>query len=179
MNTQIIIRPLDPGDMHAYRELRLEALRNHPPAFGMDYETAAAQPDSYWIEQLQPSDDHATFVAEVDRQFVGMMGVYRENNPKQRHAGYIWGVYVRPHARGAGLADALFEACITWGRAHELRLVRLGVGTTNGAAIRCYLRNGFSVYGVEPEVIYWDGVYYDELLMVKHLVEPQRTQRDR
>ena len=170
MNPHITIRPLDERDAPKFRELRLEALQNHPTACGMDYETTAAQPESFWIERLQPSDDRATFVAETGGQFLGMMGIFRERNVKQRHAGYIWGVYVRPAWRGAGVADALIKACIGWAQEHEVRLVRLGVSTANGAAIRCYLRNGFSVYGVEPEVIFWDGVYYDELLMVRRLV---------
>jgi len=41
--------------------------------------------------------------------------------------------------------------------------------TTNPAAINGYIRAGFRVYGVEPQVIYYDGMYYDELLMVKEI----------
>jgi RimJ/RimL family protein N-acetyltransferase len=58
---------------------------------------------------------------------------------------------------------------VGWARAQQLRLVTLSVVTTNAAAIRCYVRCGFSVYGMDPEVIYHDGVYYDELLMVHKL----------
>jgi RimJ/RimL family protein N-acetyltransferase len=43
--------------------------------------------------------------------------------------------------------------------------VRLGVVATNASAIRLYLRHGFSVYGVEREALFVDGVYHDELLM--------------
>jgi RimJ/RimL family protein N-acetyltransferase len=35
------------------------------------------------------------------------------------------------------------------------------------AAIRCYNRCGFTVYGVEPQAIRHDGVMYDELLMAR------------
>ncbi|HEU5013192.1 MAG TPA: GNAT family N-acetyltransferase [Roseiflexaceae bacterium] len=175
MNPQFTIRTTHENDMRAYRELRLEALKNHPTAFGMDYETSAAQPESYWLERLQANDDRATFVAESGGQFVGMAGIFWESNVKEHHAGYIWGVYVRPAWRGAGVADSLIAACLAWAREHELRLVRLSVNATNGAAIRCYLRHGFSIYGVDPEVILWDGVYYDELLMVKRLVSSRST----
>jgi RimJ/RimL family protein N-acetyltransferase len=46
------------------------------------------------------------------------------------------------------------------------------VVTTNAPAIRCYARHGFTVYGVEPEVIFANGVYYDELLMLRRLAPP-------
>jgi RimJ/RimL family protein N-acetyltransferase len=170
MNPQFTIRTTHENDMRAYRELRLEALKNYPTAFGMDYETSAAQPESYWLERIRASDDRVAFVAEAGGQFVGTAGIFRESNIKERHASHIWGVYVRPAWRGAGIADALIETCISWAQARELRLVKLAVTTTNTAAIRCYLRHGFSVYGVEPEAIQWDGVYYDELLMVRRLV---------
>lgn len=170
MNQPITIRPLTERDAAEYRELRLEALQNHPTAFGMDYEASAAQPDSHWAERLAPSDDRATFVAEAGGQFVGMAGIFRSSNTKERHAGYIWGVYVRPAWRGQRLADMLVGACLAWAQERGLRLVRLSLTVTNASAIRCYLRCGFSVYGVEPEVIHWDGVYYDELLMVRRLV---------
>ncbi len=156
--------------MHAYREIRLEALKNHPTVFGSDYAASAVQPESYWMERIQSSDDRVTFVAEADGQFVGTAGIFRESNTKERHASHIWGVYVRPAWRGAGVADALVEACIGWAQARELRLIKLSVTTTNVAAIRCYLRHGFSVYGVEPEVLQWEGVYYDELLMARRLI---------
>jgi len=50
-----------------------------------------------------------------------------------------------------------------------MRFVKLGVAATNASALKSYLRLGFRVYGVEPQVIFYDGVYYDELLMVKEI----------
>jgi len=37
--------------------------------------------------------------------------------------------------------------------------------TVNTPAIRCYDRCGFSIFGVEPKAIFYNGVYYDEFLM--------------
>jgi len=50
-----------------------------------------------------------------------------------------------------------------------LRVVRLGVVTSNASAIRLYLRHGFTVYGVEREALVVDGVSHDELLMACRL----------
>lgn len=48
-------------------------------------------------------------------------------------------------------------------------IVKLAIVTTNTPTIRCYVRCGFSVYGIEPRAIYYDGVFYHELLMVKEV----------
>ena len=79
----------------------------------------------------------------------------------------IWGVYVIPQYRGLHIAEALIEECIAWGRAHGVSIVKLGVITSNTPAIRCYIRCGFTVYGVNPQSNYYNGKYFDELLMAK------------
>ncbi len=48
MSNEIIIRHSTPADVDSFRELRLEALKNHPTAFGADYEEYAARPNEYW-----------------------------------------------------------------------------------------------------------------------------------
>ena len=53
-------------------------------------------------------------------------------------------------------------------------IVKLGVSTTNTPAIRCYARCGFTIYGIEPKAVCYDGVFYDELLMAK-AIEPNRA----
>jgi RimJ/RimL family protein N-acetyltransferase len=168
----VTIRPTREADAAAYRELRLEALRTHPEAFGADHAESLARPIERWQQNVRDgagSDLGVTYVAEAGGALAGMTGIYRDSGIKMRHRATIWGVYVRPEWRGAGIADVLIEACVGWARDLGLRLVTLSVVTTNAAAIRCYVRCGFSVYGMEPEVIYHDGVYYDELLMVHKL----------
>ena len=172
---QVSIRPTREEDAAAFRELRLEALRGHPEAFGADYAEALARPIEFWQERVRSgagNDRGVTYVAEAGGALVAMTGLFRGDGPKMRHSATIWGVYVAPDWRGLGIADALIEACI--GRAGQLglRLVKLNVVTTNAAAIRCYVRCGFRVFGVEPEVIFCDGTYYDELLMVRRIENP-------
>lgn len=168
----IAVRPAGPADAALLRELRLEALANHPAAFAADYAITAAQSVESWAERIadNPVDDKGVIcIASAGDQLIGMTGLVRGHWPKTRHSGTLWGVYVQPEWRGLHVAEALLDACIAWAQAHEVTVVRLAVVTTNAAAIRCYARCGFAVYGVEPRAIQYDGVFYDELLMVKHL----------
>lgn len=168
----VTIRPAREEDLEEYRELRLEALREHPEAFSADYESDLNLPMEYWRNRLLDNlgDKNGIIVfSTLESRLVGMTGLFLGSSPKTRHEGLIWGVYVRPEARGLRLAAGMIEQCTIWGRRRGVKHVKLGVTTTNGAAIRAYLYAGFSVYGVDPQPIFTQGVYYDELLMVKRL----------
>jgi RimJ/RimL family protein N-acetyltransferase len=168
----VAIRPTREEDAAAYRNLRLESLLAHPEAFGADYETSAARPIEYWQERMRSGaggPQGITYLAEASGELVGMTALVRNELAKTRHWAHIFGVYVRPDWRRAGVADALLEACVGYARELGLRMVKLGVVTTNVAAIRLYQGCNFRIYGLEPEAIYHDGVYYDELLMARKI----------
>ena len=157
-------------DAPAYRELRLEALRNHPEAFSSDYETGLAKPMSYWTERLRfknSGEGVMLYFAAHDELLIGMCGITHTDARKQKHSAYIVSMYVRPEWRGLRIAEELITTCLVWGRKQEIKIVKLGVAATNTPAIRCYARCGFQVFGTEPQAIYHDGVFYDELLMAR------------
>ena len=164
----VLIRPAAPADAGRLRDLRLEALADHPQAFSSDYATAAQEPLANWVERLERHEQGANErlqVAEAGSELVGMAGIYRDPRPKIRHAATIWGVYVSPGWRGLRTGDGLVKANLEWAASHEVVFVRLAVISVNSSAIACYLRCGFSVYGVEPKSIFYEGRYYDELMM--------------
>ena len=59
------IRALTPDEPELYREIRLEALRLHPEAFGASYQDEAARPLSHFAERLAGSVIFAGFPAPV------------------------------------------------------------------------------------------------------------------
>lgn len=168
----ITIRQAQPADAAPLRLLRIEALSGTPQAFGMDHQTVSDQTAEEWKDRLIETSKtgmEVIFIAGADAELVGMSGLVRGRSSKTRHGGTIWGVYVKPEWRGLHIADALIEGCLTWGAAHGVRIAHLAVITTNAAAIQCYLRCGFAVYGVEAMAIQWEGRDYDELLMARKI----------
>ena len=162
----IFIRDATPADAMLFRELRLEALQDSPIAFSADYQQNLNHSAKYWEDRLTLEKDEATILlAEHEGKLLGMTGIARGGSPKTRHGAWIWGVYVTPEWRGLRVAEELINSCLTWARARNIVLVKLGVAATNISAIRCYERCGFSTYGTEPRAIFYEGKYYDEFLM--------------
>jgi GNAT superfamily N-acetyltransferase len=169
---QVTIRLAAEEDAPAFRDLRLEALRNHPEVFSSDYAANLSEPMSYWVKRLSTTQGDRmvmTVVAEHERILVGMGTIMRTNSPKVRHSATIVGMYVQPEWRGLKIADKLIEACIEWARTTDIKIVKLAVVSTNVRAICCYSRCGFRVYGIEPQALSHDQISYDELLMARTL----------
>lgn len=172
VNRTPVIRLVEPGDLTAFKALRLEALQRHPEAFGTSYAEQVTRPDEFWLERIQQGLgglSGAIYVADSESELSGMVGIRRNDSTKRQHSAMIWGVYLRPRLRGQGVGDALLAACLAWAESQALRIVRLSVVSSNGSALRLYLRHGFTIYGVDPEVLYVDGIYHDELLLARRL----------
>lgn len=170
---KVTIRQAETKDSAAFRALRLEALRSHPEAFSADCAFNEAQPMAYWEGRLSALEGEHNkgmiYFAEHEDRLVGMCGVQRGDSPKTRHTAWIWGVYVADKWRGLRVAEHLIERSSNWAGEHGVTSLKLGVATNNSSAIRCYLRCGFTVYGVEPQAINIDGKLIDELLMVRYM----------
>ena len=94
---EIIIRHSTAADINSFRELRLEALKNYPTAFGQDYDEIVLRPQTYWETTLTiNSEEQALFFAEQNGQLIGMTGIFRRMSKKSQHGAGIWGVYVKP-----------------------------------------------------------------------------------
>lgn len=163
------IRPALVGDAPALIDLRMQALQRHPEAFSSDQAREQVRGLSFWEQRIADVDHSVIYVAADGPELAAMTGIYREEQTKLRHVANVWGVYVRPEYRGRGAASQLIQACIAWASERDLKIIKLAVVTTNSTAIRCYMRAGFRVYGVEPRALQHDGEFYDELLMALEL----------
>jgi RimJ/RimL family protein N-acetyltransferase len=155
----------DAADAVLYRDIRLEALRVHPEAFGSTLEAEAAQPLNWFSDRLGSSTMLGGF---RDAELVAVAGFAIPQGRKQAHKGMIWGMYVRPDARRTGIGRRLIEAILDLAR-HRVELIQLTVVADNEQARRLYASVGFLEYGIERNSLKQDGRYYDEILMAKDL----------
>ena len=157
------------ADAAQYREIRLEGLKCSPQAFGSTYETESVQPLGSFSERLGTS---AVFGAFRGVELLGIAGFKVRNGVKEAHKGLLWGMYVRPDARNAGVGRRLVEEVIDFAR-QRVELLQLSVVSDNDPARLLYTRLGFIEYGVEKNSLKQHGRYYDEILMALDLRQKQ------
>jgi RimJ/RimL family protein N-acetyltransferase len=162
----IDLHRLGPGNTSAYREIRLEALADSPHAFTSTLESEQAQPLDRFATRLA---DDVVLGAFSGPYLVGVAGFYIQPRPKHRHKGMLWGMYVRPNHRAAGIGRKLVEAIIEHARRH-VELLQLFVIADNLPARRLYASFGFVEYGIERKATKYQGQYHDDVLMALPLV---------
>ena len=162
------LRWLAATDAPAFQFLRLAALQDAPSAFGSSYQEDKDEPLHAVAERLQPAPGRGIIGAWLGDQLVGTLGFRRKTSVKQGHQAVIWGVYVAPHQRGQGIAQAMLAEALQFAQQQTgLLQIHLGVTTTNTAALRMYEAAGFRIYGTEPAALCIDGQLLDEYLMVR------------
>jgi len=166
----INIREASFADVDQFRELRLFALQDAPTAFSADLDINTKHSKRFWEDRLKPDPHGIIFFAEYDNQLIGMTGIRKGESSKTKHSAGIWGVYIRPQWRGFHIAKGLIGMCCEWAKLLNVQIVKLSVMSTNESAVRLYERCGFTVYGTEPQALYYEDRYYDGLMMSRSLM---------
>lgn len=166
--SRFAIHLLGTSDAALYRELRLEALRLHPYAYGSTFEAEAAEPLAFFEQRLTSSE---VLLGSIGTEPMGIARLSIPTFVTERHKGMLTGMYVRAPARASGLASALVDAIVERARG-RVTLVELSVVTTNERAYRLYRRHGFEIYGVDPCALKHRERYLDEYQMVRFLEQP-------
>ncbi|MFI9361689.1 GNAT family N-acetyltransferase [Kitasatospora sp. NPDC053057] len=165
-----IIRRVRTDEWERVKEIRLAALQDPIAnlAFLDTYENASAKPDEFWQDRTTGAAEGESVwqaVAEAaDGRWLGTMTVLVEQPGGNGALGgdvitvpqaHVVGVYVRPEARGTGLAHELIRAAQDWAWSlaePRLQRVRLYVHENNARAEAMYLRAGFKHSGVSVPV---------------------------
>jgi GNAT superfamily N-acetyltransferase len=166
----ILVRELTATDASALRQLRMEALRTAPTAFGASYEESKGLTDEDFRKRIEGAAPGATFGAFDGDALVGMAGVFLESGMNSRHKGFMWGVFVRGTHRGQGVARSLVQAVIAKARGIAV-VLNSAVVTDNTRAAALYAGLGFKTYGIERKALCVDGVFYDEALIAIDFTE--------
>jgi len=107
---------------------------------------------------------------------VGIAGLRREPLAQIRHKAVVWGVFISPERRRAGLARRLFARLVSHARANGVVQIHLCVDTENDRACQLYRSLGFKAFGVEPRAMRVGDRYFDEehmMLPLDECVAPQ------
>ena len=160
------LRRLDVEGAALYRDIRLEALADAPDAFSSTFEVERDLPLDWFAARLA---DAFVLGAFDGPGLVGVAGFRVQPGPKHGHKGMLWGMYVRPRHRAAGVGRMLVEAIIGHARQH-VELLQLFVVSDNAPARRLYTKLGFGEYGLERHATKYRGQYHDDVLMTLPLV---------
>ncbi|HEU0229548.1 MAG TPA: GNAT family N-acetyltransferase [Burkholderiaceae bacterium] len=157
----LTFRRLLAPDAPAFQQLRLESLHDHPEAFSATWEEERLQPLEWFAKRLENSVVLGAWRGDT---LVGIAGLFVPLSPRQRHKNALWGFYVQPQARGAGLAQDLLSRIIGQAatRAEE---ILLGVAASNSPALRLYKKAGFQEYGLERRALKM-GDHYDDVILM-------------
>jgi GNAT superfamily N-acetyltransferase len=136
------IRAVREDDWQAMRDIRLEALREAPAAFGSTYAREVVFTEADWRRRASGYGFFA-FLPDLGDLPVGLAGGIDEG----AGAAELVSMWVRPQARGRKVGAALVMAVADWARGRGLSQLNLWVTDGNQAARALYERCGFTPGG--------------------------------
>lgn len=153
-------------DWEKVKNLRLEALKKDPQAFGSTYESELERTDEEWMEKLEKTlgenPSEILVIAKDGDIYVGMIGAF----PKDAKTWNIKAVYVKPGYRGKGVSRKLVEEILRQiDEKKDVEATQLMVNAQQEAAVRLYQSYGFDIVETAKDQKLGDGNIYDEYVM--------------
>jgi ribosomal protein S18 acetylase RimI-like enzyme len=160
----VTVRRLVSGDEADLRFIRARALERAPAAF-----SSGPGDDRFEVPgfagALLADPDNAVFGA-FRGPIIGMVGLHPSGHRKTAHALDLWGLFVEPEWRRAGIARSLVTEAIGFARsAGSVSYVRVAVTDAAPEAVALYRALGFIECGYEPDALRLDGVSIGETSM--------------
>ena len=129
-----------------------------------------------WNEQMlaeELDNPTASFIVAVgdNGQVLGYAGI-----SVIAGEGYIDNVAVREEYRRQGIAQALLDVFLRFGKAHQLAFLTLEVRASNAPAKQLYLKHGFEQVGRRKD--YYDAPKEDSIIMPKYFQAEKPDEND-
>lgn len=161
----IEIKGLSSNSWKEYRDLRLDALKKDPTAFGSSHEEEKKLSQVEWKRRTKN-----VLFAISNNTPIGMIVFVFLKQKKIKHIAKIYGVYVKKEYRSQGIGNKLLEAALTEIQKNKnIVKINLNVNPDQKAAVNLYKKYGFKPIGTLKKDLFVDGKFYDELMMEKHL----------
>lgn len=140
--TEVRVRLVQPDEWAVVRDVRLAALADAPDAFASTLGREAGLAEAEWRAWIAA---WAWFLAWHEVRPAGLVAMFPEQAgqtapPPDWHLVSMW---VRPEARGVGIADRLVAAVLAHAKAAGAAQVTLWVAIGNDRARGLYQRVGF------------------------------------
>lgn len=142
---ELIVSQTTADEWRVWRELRLEALREAPYAFGSTLAEwqGGADTEGRWRRRL--TDVPFNLIARLADT---PAGIASGTAPTPDGAVELISMWVAPFARGRGVGDALVCRVVQWACEQHAKQVTLAVVANNTNAIALYKRHGFCEAGM-------------------------------
>lgn len=161
----IAVKKLEEDRWKEYRDLRLEALKKEPIAFGSSFDEEKNISEEEWKRRV----GNALFALSEDK-LVGMIVYVQGNKIKTKHIANIYGVYVTEEYRGQGVGRKLIDSVLEEiKKSKDVVKINLTVNPEQKAAVKLYQNSGFKIVGQLKKEFLVVGRFYDELIMEKLL----------
>lgn len=141
----IRIRPIDADDWRAFRELRLQALREAPHAYSSTLADWQGDRDTEQRWRGRLTGVPFNVIAYLDDAPAEIVSGTALNSTGAVELISLW---VAAFARGRGVGDALIDAVVRWATEQGGGSVALQVVPNNEHAIALYRRHGFANGGI-------------------------------
>ena len=162
----MIVKRVTSSDWQEYKEIRLEALKKEPHAFGSSYIKEKERSENEWKDKLAKSESYngSSFLCAIakENKFVAIGGAFQDENKQWN----IITIYTKKEFRGQGLGQKVFQSIIDELKTRKVKKIYLCVNALQTAAQALYEKNGFRVTKIIKNQILGDGKHYDEVEMV-------------
>jgi GNAT superfamily N-acetyltransferase len=147
----ILLEPITAQNVQLFREVRLRALRDAPPAFGSTYARESQFSDEEWLQRVARwnGESGIGYLAMEGGSGCGIAGVLLED--EDGICARLVSMWVAPTHRKSGTGRRLVNEITGWARQHGANVLRFTVTSNNEPAMLFYERLGFSRTGrTEP-----------------------------